>query len=92
MAYVKGTPVDLSQTHFDKTLSRSRAGGRAYVRASRSAESGEQVSFQLGKRLRDASRCPFGLEKTHADAAEDEPYKVLKVELDDTTRAATSRR
>ena len=88
MAYVNGAPVDLSQIHFEKTVSSSRAGGRSCIKVSRDAESGEQVAFQLGKRLRDASRCPFGLEKTHVDAADDESYKVLKLEIGGSARSA----
>ena len=90
MAYVSGTPLDMKQLHFDKTPSASRSGAgqaRPYVKVSRSA-GGEQVAFQLGKRLRDSTRCPFGLEKTHADAAENEPYKVLKLELNESARHA----
>ena len=81
----------MAQVHFGKTPSISRTGGgqaRPYIKVSRSAGCGEQVAFQLGKRLRDSARCPFGLEKTHVDAAESEPYKVLKLELNESARQA----
>lgn len=81
MAFRNKVAVDLRHVTCAAEAKASTTTGRRSAKVSMSQDDGARVEFQLGKRRRDALRCPFGMEKTSKEARDDDARKQIKVEI-----------